>query len=232
MRFYFGVHCGLGKLESGLQSPAQAEDRVELVCATESVRLNASALSDPNALHVILTSPYVCSSDSNVSTFSALLDSGSSHCFIDSDFVRTYAVPTLSTPPIELRLFDGTSNSVITELVNLPICFPTGESITFDFYVTRLDSSCSVVLGHNWLTRYNPLIDWVLSSLTFRTSSPENPPSATRIAPLIPELASTSLSVVDSPSASSPPSLPQVLLINAAAFVRAGRTEGSLSYSV
>ena len=51
--------------------------------------------------------------------------------------------------------------------VELPICFPSGEIHSITFYVTLLDVSCSAVLRHSWLTRYNPLIDWVLSSISF-----------------------------------------------------------------
>jgi hypothetical protein len=36
------------------------------------------------------------------------------------------------------------------------------------------------VLGYNWLTHYNPLIDWVLSRITFPTMSKENPVSDSR----------------------------------------------------
>ncbi|KAF8503954.1 hypothetical protein JB92DRAFT_3123191 [Gautieria morchelliformis] len=44
-----------------------------------------------------------------------------------------------------------------------------------NFYVTPLDLSVSVVLGHNWLTCYNPLIDWVLGSIMFQTTLPGSP---------------------------------------------------------
>src|SRR3979490_2865438 len=144
-----------------------------------------------------------------------LLDCGSSNCFIESQVVQKYSLPTVSVPPIPLKLFDGCTNSTITQTTTLPIHFLTGKLQTVTFYVTSLDGSCSAVLGYNWLTHYNPTIDWVLGSITFKTSEPASMPT-----PPATTARSTSLHSNTSPN---PPKLtaPQIALVNAATFMRA-----------
>ena len=140
----------------------------------------------------------------------ALIDSGSSHCFIDSKFVSEHSIPTKSIPPITLRLFDGSSNSTITYMISLPIRFPR-ESFDIDFYVTPLDHLCTTFLGYNWLTRYNPLINWVLSSITFRTpvcsgldSDMTSPPAPASPMPSLPPNPNSPVNPTPPPNPSEP----------------------------
>ena len=192
-----------------------------------------STLYDPNSLmpHVLLLSY-------DLPELRALVDSSSTHCFVDTKYALGHTLSTYSVSPIVLRLFDGTSNFVITQAIDLSVKFPTsGDVIPMTFYLAPLDSECMIVLGHNWLTRYNPLIDWVLSSLTFRTPAPSllAPPSTP--SPVLSGNPDSGLSGQSTPGPA--PSVdtpvctpPHISLINAAAFVRACKLEGSTKYQL
>ena len=194
------------------------------------LKLNVSALSS-DSLIIPLTSKFLTDI-----VFHALIDSGSSHCFIDSKFVSEHSILTKSIPPITLRLFDDSSNSTITYMISIPIQFPTGESFDIDFYVTPLDHLCSAVLGYNWLTCYNPLIDWVLGSITFQTpvhsGLDSDMMSTPAPAPLMPSLTLTPDSPINPPTQPPNPLEPQITFLDAAAFARACKEEGTESFQI
>ena len=202
--------------------------------ATE-VHLNTSAPFKPDALFLSVTTVLI-----SAFIFKALVDSGSTHCFVDPRFIATHKLITYSVPPIQLKLIDGTSNHIITQAIDIPIQISPGHVTPFTFYVTPLDSSCSVVLGYNWLTRYNPLIDWVLSSITFPATNKENPVSEPRTfmrATVSEEMeqhpkSDNSDIPEDNPTPNTPTPKVDISLVNAVSFLRACELPGTQQFTL
>src|SRR5258708_39037824 len=100
--------------------------------------------------------------------FIALLDSGSSHCFVDKVFAKKNKLALSKLPSIiPLQLFDGSAQNSISHKTNIPLTFSTGETHQTELYVTKLDKGYSVVLGYDWLVRHNPSINCAETKVVF-----------------------------------------------------------------
>ena len=210
-----------------LPDSARSGGCVDSARAIKEIRLNASALLDPQSL---MSSVTLISYD--IPSVSALVDSGSSDCFIDTTFINEHAISSYSVPPLQLRLFDGTTNSTITQAIDLSVRFQTGDITPMTFYVTPLDGSCFLVLGHNWLTHYNPLIDWVLGITLFHSSG-QNTSAFPSSSPQPPDLPPSATPIPsDTPPSFSQRKAPPITIISAPAFALACRLEGSIQFSL
>jgi hypothetical protein len=128
----------------------------------------------------------------------------------------------------------------ITKAVDLPVTFPSGEILSCTFYVTPLDPKCAIVLGHNWLTHINPVIDWVTSSITFHTLPIPNLSPETHLTAAVP-LGQLPMPVPPNPATSTLSAGPQltkpapspenlylsIRFVNAVAFAQAMCSKGS-----
>jgi hypothetical protein len=97
----------------------------------------------------------------------ALLDSGATGLFIDSEFVQAKNMSTNRLPrAIPVYNIDGSLNhhGSVKETVDLIVRYQD-HTERATFYVTALGGT-PVILGHPWLQRHNPQINWKTGEVT------------------------------------------------------------------
>src|SRR5258708_17960028 len=89
------------------------------------IQLNSTSLS-PNSNLLSLTSTTI---SEHACPFVALLDSGSSHCFVDEVFAKKNRLVLSKLPStILLQLFDRSAWNSISHKTNIPLTFSTGKT--------------------------------------------------------------------------------------------------------
>jgi hypothetical protein len=91
----------------------------------------------------------------------ALIDCGTTGCFIDIEWAKLNNVPTCPlTKPIPVYNVNGTANDTgaITDIADIILCYENHSEHT-QLAVTRLGKQ-SLILGYNWLHNHNPEINW------------------------------------------------------------------------
>uniref|UniRef100_A0A803JZ19 CCHC-type domain-containing protein n=1 Tax=Xenopus tropicalis TaxID=8364 RepID=A0A803JZ19_XENTR len=100
----------------------------------------------------------------------AILDSGASGCFLDSQVAETHRIPLKKKQfPVFLRVADGSPiNSGPILLESTPLSLTLNkihhEHLSFDIVSSPLSP---VIIGLPWLRRHNPVINWDSGCITF-----------------------------------------------------------------
>ncbi len=101
-------------------------------------------------------------------TTTALVDSGCTSSAINRAFVKKHNIPTHATAvPIPVYNADGTHNQggSITQYAEIRLVI--GDHVErIDLAITELGDR-QIFLGHDWLARHNPIINWKSGGLTF-----------------------------------------------------------------
>src|SRR6266446_6513423 len=126
----------IGKLRGDFSSTVLLRSCPNKDSAAPVIWLNSTSLS-LNSFLLSLTSATI---SEHAHPFVALLDSGSSHCFVDELFAKKNKLSLSKLPStIPLQLFDGSTRNSISHKTTILLTFSTSESHWTEFYVTKLD---------------------------------------------------------------------------------------------
>jgi transposase InsO family protein len=96
----------------------------------------------------------------------ALLDSGATGIFLDTEWVRANDITTRPlSRPIPVYNVDGSPNVAgeISEVAEVTLRYKDHAELAY-FAITRLGKQ-SMILGHSWLRQHNPEVDWITNEV-------------------------------------------------------------------
>jgi hypothetical protein len=132
---------------------------------TTTQRVQISALNSTSTdILLKMTRPDTLESHST----QALVDSGATDCFLDWKYVKRYQIPTTKLDrSIPVYNVDGSSNNdgSITHKCEMKVQHKDHCEKLW-FYITRIGNK-EIILGHSWLKKHNPSIDWETNNITF-----------------------------------------------------------------
>ena len=95
-----------------------------------------------------------------------LLDSGSSHSFISSNFVKLAKLATVPIPTRTVRLANGDMLTTTAKVQNLQ-WYIQGHTLCSDMIVLDM-TTYDAILGYDWLKQQGPMeVDWSNKTLKF-----------------------------------------------------------------
>ena len=103
----------------------------------------------------------------------SLVDSGATGDLINRDYAKSCRFKLLKLPsPIPVFNIDGTPNEAgaITEAVDLILRYKNHSERT-TFVVTNLGKQ-KLILGHSWLRKHNPEVDWATGEVKMSRCPP------------------------------------------------------------
>src|SRR5258708_8669485 len=125
-------------------------------------------------VHNLKIKPTLKTSNQKKLQVKALIDSGCTTTCIGEELIKREKIPMAKIPkPITCRNSDGTisGNKPVTDFVELEMDIH-GHKEKLEALVSPL-GMVDLFLGHNWLTKHNPEINWTNGSIHFSRCPPE-----------------------------------------------------------
>lgn len=159
-----------------LDAPAPDAEFVleELVKMVHRVEKKAPSRIIGNGNHSLIIPVQLKTLDTGRSTKeNALIDSGATGSFLDKSFVlsQNWNMRQVENP-VKVLNVDGSENAAgsISQAIDLEVMFGEHrEKMTFG--IVNLGKT-KMILGHDWLKRHNPSIDWEKSHIDFKRCPP------------------------------------------------------------